>query len=572
MLNTKLMTKNFYCLVFISILSISYGQKINFYPVKEKNLNFAQKMGIQSDSAIHHLSSFRISKQITLKEYKQYLNSIKDSSYAFYLSQLPKIERQEYLTKNYLNSTEFDNEPVIGVSMDNACNFARWYTTVQNKEKIKYRLPTVFEWISMNEERKPSSKDILLDWTLNAYDESAYDFFKRGEFPVGYFYKYKKYDPKVYKRKCVIGQSFRISLADPVKISSTFPCYADEGYADVGFRLIEVSRADYFDKYTNQDEVQSDISLKSLSNSLPIYQENIKIQSIELNGKLVEYTTRNGQLDGAFNVYKKVNNEKIPLVKGEMKNNCRIGYWTIYDENGTNKIVLQRLYHSPLEYEQLIPKPSSNKLVTFVQSELNPPLGLDKDGCKENAYVTSADFIFSKRLYREILFENNKFSSNGIFKSLDDALEKKDIISYDRSNFSVVSDKNHLHGFEGDVIGFRIKEDFFFDKNRKLSETRILGLAPIYFDTITNKKKEICWFYYPQIRKIFVKIKDPNLNSNLDNLFFERNFYGEIYKTADQFDREEDDDLGSEFKSIDIELLMTEHDIWLYFEGIKGDY
>ncbi|MFY7669327.1 MAG: SUMF1/EgtB/PvdO family nonheme iron enzyme [Crocinitomicaceae bacterium] len=529
-------------------------------------------MGIQSDSAIHHLSSFRISKQITLKEYKQYLNSIKDSSYAFYLSQLPKIERQEYLTKNYLNSTEFDNEPVIGVSMDNACNFARWYTTVQNKEKIKYRLPTVFEWISMNEERKPSSKDILLDWTLNAYDESAYDFFKRGEFPVGFFHKHKKYQPKVMKRKCVIGQSFRISLADPVKISSTFPCYADEGYADVGFRLIEVSRADYFDKYTNQDEVQSDISLKSLSNSLPIYQENVKIQSIELNGKLVEYTTRNGQLDGAFNVYKKVNNEKIPLVKGEMKNNCRIGYWTVYDENRTNKIVLQRLYHSPLEYEQLIPKPSSNKLVTFVQSELNPPLGLDKDGCKENAYVTSADFIFSKRLYREILFENNKFSSNGIFKSLDDALEKKDIISYDRSNFSVVSDKNHLHGFEGDVIGFRIKEDFFFDKNRKLSETRILGLAPIYFDTITNKKKEICWFYYPQIRKIFVKIKDPNLNSNLDNLFFERNFYGEIYKTADQFDREEDDDLGSEFKSIDIELLMTEHDIWLYFEGIKGDY
>ena len=89
---------------------------------------------------------------------------------------------------------------------------------------------------------------------------------------------------------------------------------------------------------------------------------------------------------------------------------------------------------------------------------------------------------------------------------------------------------------------------------------------------ITNKKKEICWFYYPQIRKIFVKIKDPNLNSNLDNLFFERNFYGEIYKTADQFNREEDDDLGSEFKSIDIELLMTEHDIWLFIEGIKIGY
>lgn len=568
------MLKNTCGLLFFFTFSLSYGQKIKFYDVKEKKLNFAEKMGIKSDTSIHNLSSFKISKQITLKEYKQYLSSIKDSSYAFYLSQLPKIERQEQLTKNYLNSSDFDNEPVIGISMDNACNFARWYTNIQNKEKVKYRLPTIFEWISMNEEasKKNTFSSPLLDWTLNAYDESVYEFFKPGEFPVGFFIKHKKYDPKVMKRKCVIGQSFRISLADPVRISSTFPCYADEGYADVGFRLVEVSRADYFDKYSNQEEIKAEIDIKSLSNSLPISQENVKQNSIELNGKIVEYTTRNGQLDGAFNVYKKVKNEKIPLVKGEMKNNCRIGIWTIYDENGNNKIVLQRLYHSPLEYEQLIPKPSSNKLVSFVQSELNPPLGLDKDGCKENAYVTSADFIFSKRLYREVLFENNKFSSNGIFKSLNDALENKEIICYDTSNFSIVSSHNRLKNFNGNIIGFRIKEDFFFDKNRKLSETRILGLAPIYFDTITNKKKEICWFYYPQIRKIFVKIKEPMLNSNLDNLFFERNFYGEIYKTADRFNREEDDDLGSEFKSLDIDLLMTEHDIWLFLEGMKNDY
>lgn len=568
------MLKNTCGLLFFFTFSLSYGQKIKFYDVKEKKLNFAEKMGIKSDTSIHNLSSFKISKQITLKEYKQYLISIKDSSYAFYLSQLPKIERQEQLTKNYLNSSDFDNEPVIGISMDNACNFARWYTNIQNKEKVKYRLPTIFEWISMNEEasKKNTFSSPLLDWTLNAYDESVYEFFKSGEFPVGFFIKHKKYDPKVKKRKSVIGQSFRISLANPVEISSKFFCYADEGYADVGFRLVEVSRADNFEEHAIEEEIQSDISLKSLSNSLPINHENVKSQSIELNGKLVEYTTKNGQLDGDFKVFKKVNNEKILLVKGEMKNNCRIGIWTIYDENGTNKIVLQRLYHSLLEYEQLIPKPSSNKLVSFVQSELNPPLGLDKDGCKENAYVTSADFIFSKRLYREILFENNKFSSNGIFKSLNDALENKEIICYDTSNFSIVSSHNRLKNFNGNIIGFRIKEDFFFDKNRKLSETRILGLAPIYFDTITNKKKEICWFYYPQIRKIFVKIKEPILNSNLDNLFFERNFYGEIYKTADRFNREEDDDLGSEFKSLDIDLLMTEHDIWLFLEGMKNDY
>ncbi len=567
------MKRSFYFLLLTLMYTSSYGQKIHFYKVKEKNLNFAQKMGIQSDSSIHHLSSFRISKQITLKQYKQYLRSIeKDSSYAYYLSQLPKVERQENVTKNYLNSNDLNDEPVIGVSMDNACNFARWYSTVQNNEKTKFRLPTVFEWISMNEERKSSSMDILLDWTLNAYDESNYEFFKQGEFPAGFFYQHKKYDPKVMKRKCVIGQSFRISLKDPVKISSTFPCYADEGYADVGFRLIEVSKSDIFDKYTTQKDIQADIDLKPISKSLPISYENVIQHSIELNGKIVEYKTKNGQLDGAFNVFKKVNNEKILLVKGEMKNNCRIGYWTVYDENETNKIALQRLYHSPLEFEQLIPKPLTNKLVSFVQSEIYPPLGLDKDGCKKYAYVTSADFIFSKRLYREILFEQNTFSTDGTIKSLDDALEKKEIICYDTSNFSVVSDNNPLRNFEKEIIGFRVKEDFFFDKNRKLAETRILGLAPIYFDSITSQKKEICWFYFPQIRKILVKLNDSGLNSNMDNLFLERIFYGEIYKTADKFDREEDADLGSYFKSLDIELLLTEHDIWLYLEGKISKY
>ena len=531
------MLNNLIFISFIFILSISYGQNISFFQVKKKSINFAQKMGYQSDSSIIDVPSFKISNQITLRQYKQYLSSIeKDSSYVFYLSQLPKIERQINLTKNYLMSKELNNEPVIGVSMDNACNFAKWYTATQNKEKLVYRLPTLSEWISMNEQKNTSSNSILLDWTLNAFDESVFFF---GTIGNGYFYQHKKDDSKSFKRKCVIGKSFRISLADPVKISLKYSYYADEGYADVGFRLIEVSKSDNFQKYSSPDEISKD---------------NLKQNSIELKGKLVEYTTKNGQLDGAFNVFKKVNNKKILLVKGEMKNNRRIGYWTIYDENETNKIVLQRLYKSPLEFEQLIPKPSSNKLVSFVQREINPSTKLDNDFYKEDAYVSERDVLFQKRLYREILFENNQFESKGVLKLLDEALEKKEINSYDSSNFTFVSDKNHLRGFKGKVIGFRIKEDFFFDKNRKLSETRIFGLAPIYFDSTSSKKKEICWFYFPYIRKIL----------NMDNIFIGRNFYSEIYKTNGMYEEK--------YKVIDIELILKEHEIWLFLEGITSDF
>jgi hypothetical protein len=577
-----------FLLIFVSILPLCYGQKIQFFKVKAKSVNFAEKLGINSDNSIHSLSSFRISKQITRKQYYQYLRSIeKDSSYAFYLSQLPNITNQENLTKNYLNSAKLDNEPVIGISMDNACNFAIWYSAIQGNEKVKYRLPAVFEWISMNEEHIDRKKDgssynsnrenkfdgPLLDWTINAFDESAYEFYDRGQFPIGYFYQHKKYDPKVKKRKCVIGKSFRIALADPIRISTLFSYYADEGYADVGFRLIEVSRKDPFEKFTRQ-EVQSDIDLRSLSymKTTNYSVEQRKQHSIDLDGQIVEYSTINGILDGAFSVYKKINNLKILFVKGEMKNNCRIGNWTIYDLNNPTKILIKRIYRSHLEFKQLTPNYSSNELISFVEDEINPPLGLDQYGCKEYASVTSANFIFSSRLYRELLFEKNKFPANSIVESLKYAIEKKELITYDTSNFTLISQNNPFEKFNGNIIGFRIKEDFFFDKNRKLSETRIIGLSPIYFDSVLNVKKELCWLYFPQLRKVLVELIDPYSGLNLDELFFERFFFGEVYKTVNRYEKMDDEEKINKLQYKDIELLLTEHQIWLFLEGLIEKY
>ena len=558
-------------IILLSFVVISNGQKIHFYNVSAKHINFAQKLGIPSDSSIHELESFRISKQITFKEYKQYLISIKkDSLYNFYLSQLPKIDHQEILTEKYLNSNAFDDQPVIGVSMDNACNYARWYTANQKNNKFKYRLPILVEWISMNEEKKNFSNDFLLDWTLNAFDESSMLIYKKGEFPLGYFYQHKKTDLKVMKRKCVIGRSFRISLADPVKISSQFPCYADEGYADVGFRLVEISNLDFHNEKVGHGTAQEDIQLINPITSdspTPRFYEDLNRNEIEWNGRIIEYYTRNGLLEGPFNVFAWVNNQKIQVVKGEMRNNCRIGYWTIFDEKDPNAILVKRLYHDYLDFEQIIPKPVSNDLITFVQKELNPSQGLDKDGCRIYTHVKQRDFIFSSRQYRELLFDQNNLPATRMVEVIKSALSKKDLISYDNSQFSKVSEEDRLNTFNGEIIGFRIKEDFFFDKNRKVSETRILGLAPIYFDSIENKIEEICWFYFPQLRKHFVTINSSESGSNLDNLFLDRKFFASVYST--EMDKLNEND--KELAYTDIKLLLFEHEIWLYLEGLRKD-
>ncbi|MFN4910675.1 MAG: SUMF1/EgtB/PvdO family nonheme iron enzyme [Flavobacteriales bacterium] len=562
-----------YLFLTITLIPIANGQKLQFFNVKSKSLNFAQKLGIPSDSSVHELGAFRISKQITLKQYKEYLNSIKeDSLYSFYLSQLPKIDNQEKLTAKYLSSNEFDSQPVIGVSMDNACNYAHWYTTNQKNEKLKYRLPTLVEWISMDEEKKDVSHGFLLDWTLNAYDESSFLLHKKGEFTLGYFYQHKPTDVKVKKRKCVIGKSFRVSLADPVKIASQFPCYADEGYADVGFRLVEVGVRDSAFSQNNivKRKIQDDILLStplSSNKSLTVSYGNLVYNEVELNGKIIEYYTRNGQLEGPFNVFTWVNNQKIQVVNGEMRNNCRIGYWTIFDEKDPNAILVKRLYHGYLDFDQVIPKTSSNDLITFVQKELNPSPGLDKDGCRIYTPVKERDLIFSSRQYRQLLFDQNNLPDSRMVEVIKSALSKKDVISYDNSQFSKVSEEDRLNSFNGEIIGFRIKEDFFFDKNRKLSETRILGLAPIYRDSVENVVKEICWFYFPQVRKHFVTINSLESGSNLDNLFLDRKFFASVYSTGQEKLNKNEKELAY----TDIKLLLFEHEIWLYLEGLRKD-
>jgi hypothetical protein len=596
--------KKYCCLIaFASLLSINYGQAIRFFSVKKNCMNISEKLGLKPNENCIEIPAFSISKQITLKQYKTYLKSIeKDSSYAFFLSQHPKIDFQESLTKKYLTVDDFDNEPVIGVSMDNACNFARWYTAIQGKKDILYRLPTVVEWISMNEQfaiekndkldtviqkkrtwkkktkkRESNNKNVnlhLLDWTINAFDESIYQYHDLTKFPLGHIYKHEHYEPKVMKRKCVIGKSFRISLADPVKIASLYSYYADEGYADVGFRLIEVSVNDPFWNQKKQEPIQSDIILnpESIIKTLPLSTENIQNHSIELSNQQIDFTTRNGMLDGSFIVYKKVNDKKIILVKGEMKNNCRTGYWTIYDEKEAERIVIKRLYKSNLEFDQLIPNHSSNKLISFVESNLNPSLGYDKYGCKEYFPVKEADIIYSKRLYREILFEKNKFSGYSIIESLKSATQRKELIAYSIDNFSRLTDKDPFENFLGNFLGFRIKEDFFFDKNRKIAETRIIGLAPIFVDSITNEKKELCWYYFPYLRKFLVNEIDPYYDTNMDNIFLERNFFGSVYKLQNISNQSDSINKQKQLDYQDINLLLDEHKIWLFLEGLADEY
>ena len=132
-----------------------------------------------------------------------------------------------------------------------------------------------------------------------------------------------------------------------------------------------------------------------------------------------------------------------------------------------------------------------------------------------------------------------------------------------------------------DIVEYRLKEDWFFDKERSQFDVRILGLAPVVFEAdrdgkgdITNikGKKILFWLYFPHCRFVFVNYNVYNPKNDaqwmsFDDLFQKRQFNSTIYKQSNTFDRTIDTyrtgiDALYESQKITEEFRNFEHDLW----------
>jgi gliding motility associated protien GldN len=129
-----------------------------------------------------------------------------------------------------------------------------------------------------------------------------------------------------------------------------------------------------------------------------------------------------------------------------------------------------------------------------------------------------------------------------------------------------------------DVVAYKLKEDWIFDKQRSERYVRIIGIAPItlrYAETGEVKgKKELFWLYYPECRYIFNNFDVFNTNNGaqemtFDQLFQMRMFQGYIVKEDNVYNRTIDPtwkglDALMESERIKNELFVMEHDLWHY--------
>jgi len=98
-----------------------------------------------------------------------------------------------------------------------------------------------------------------------------------------------------------------------------------------------------------------------------------------------------------------------------------------------------------------------------------------------------------------------------------------------------------------DVKSLRLKEDFYFDRQRSVMEVRILGICPVMDDYDDNGNyrgpKPLFWIYFPECRNLFAKNEMFNLKNGAagrltyDDVFMKRIFSSYIYKEENVYDR-----------------------------------
>ena len=133
-----------------------------------------------------------------------------------------------------------------------------------------------------------------------------------------------------------------------------------------------------------------------------------------------------------------------------------------------------------------------------------------------------------------------------------------------------------------DVIQYRIKEEWFFDKQRSVMESRIIGMAPMTLarDQEGNlieggQKKLLFWVYFPEARRVLVNAEVANrFNSaqrlTFDDIFAKRMFNSYIIKEDNVYNRRIDDykanplDALLESERIKQDMVNFEIDLWEY--------
>lgn len=137
-----------------------------------------------------------------------------------------------------------------------------------------------------------------------------------------------------------------------------------------------------------------------------------------------------------------------------------------------------------------------------------------------------------------------------------------------------------LHEFDPSTVKeFRIKEVWFFDKQRSVMDVRIVGICPVAenIDPSTGEVRGMTpmfWVYFPELRNLLSSTRvftrhNGSTEMTYDDLFWKRMFSSYIYKVANVYNRRIGDYTSGinallESEKAKNDLFIFESDLWEY--------
>lgn len=130
----------------------------------------------------------------------------------------------------------------------------------------------------------------------------------------------------------------------------------------------------------------------------------------------------------------------------------------------------------------------------------------------------------------------------------------------------------------GDIVGYRLKEDWIFEKQRSVLLVRIIGLAPLVevrgSDGEFRGVRELCWLYWPECRKALAqwpvsKALPDGSRPSYERVIAGRRFTSQVAKVSNMQDRSLHQvltgaDAVREAVRLERQLHDFERDLWHY--------
>lgn len=213
-----------------------------------------------------------------------------------------------------------------------------------------------------------------------------------------------------------------------------------------------------------------------------------------------------------------------------------------------------------------------------VYSDYNPIRPSVKDGDKFKYPIIPAQGLnySTDPVYREDLsFYLAKLGEMPVDPYLD--MYQQD--SVDANGEYVFPPRDTIWYTSSDIIQYRLKEDWIFDKQRSVMDVRIIGLAPVRHMKDDNGNIggtwTMFWLYFPTdcryvFNNYFVYNESNGANwMSFDDYFMKRRFSSFIYKEGNVYDRSVEKfrvgvDALMESQKITEEIRNIEHDVWSY--------